>query len=79
MRMVLDGDSTPNRVDLPLLKAVARARRWSDDLASGRAQSVDELAGGNGSMAAPYDACFGLGFCHQGSSRRSPKAASLRI
>jgi hypothetical protein len=27
MRMVLEGDSTPNRVDLPLLKAVARALR----------------------------------------------------
>ena len=44
MRMVLEGDSTPSRVDLPLLKAVARARRWSQDLIAGRAQSVDELA-----------------------------------
>ena len=44
MRMVLEGDSSPRRIDLPLLKAVARARRWSDDLLSGRVQSVDELA-----------------------------------
>ena len=44
MRMVLEGNSTPRRVDLPLLKAVARARRWSDDLLSGRVRSVDELA-----------------------------------
>jgi len=44
MRMVLEGDSTPSRVDLPLLKAVARARRWSQDLIAGRVQSVDELA-----------------------------------
>ena len=44
MRMVLEGDSTPSRVDLPLLKAVARVRRWSQDLIAGRAQSVDELA-----------------------------------
>jgi site-specific DNA recombinase len=43
-RMVLEDDSTPTRVDLPLLKAVARARSWSDDLISGRVQSVDELA-----------------------------------
>jgi site-specific DNA recombinase len=44
MRMVLEGDSSPSRIDLPLLKAVARARRWSDDLISGQKGSVDELA-----------------------------------
>jgi DNA invertase Pin-like site-specific DNA recombinase len=44
MRLVLEGESTPARVDLPLLKAVARARRWSQDLLSGRVRSVDELA-----------------------------------
>jgi site-specific DNA recombinase len=44
MRIVLQRDSTPNRVDLPLLKAVARARRWADELASGKARSVGELA-----------------------------------
>src|SRR5271156_2321318 len=30
-RLVLEGDSTSNRVDLPLLKAIARARKWSQD------------------------------------------------
>ena len=44
MRMVLEGDSSPSRIDLPLLKAVARARRWSDELISGHIGSVDELA-----------------------------------
>ena len=44
MKMVLEGDKTLNRVDLPLLKAVARARRWSDDLVSGRVESIDALA-----------------------------------
>lgn len=44
MRMVLEGGAAPARVDLPLLKAVARARRWSQDLISGRVQSVSELA-----------------------------------
>jgi site-specific DNA recombinase len=44
MRMVLEGDSTPARVDLPLLKAVARARRWSQDLIAGRVQSVSAIA-----------------------------------
>jgi site-specific DNA recombinase len=43
-RMVLEGDSSPSRIDRPLLKAVARARRWSDDLLSGRVRSVNELA-----------------------------------
>ena len=44
MRMVLEGDSNPARIDLPLLKAVARARKWSRDLLSGRVQSIAELA-----------------------------------
>jgi ParB-like chromosome segregation protein Spo0J len=44
MKMVLEGHKTLSRVDLPLLKAVARARRWSDDLVSGRVESVDALA-----------------------------------
>jgi hypothetical protein len=45
MRIVLEGEYMPNRVDLPLLnKAVARARRWADDLVSGKARSVSELA-----------------------------------
>jgi len=44
MRLVLEGDSTSSRVDLPLLKAVARARRWAQELVSGRVQSIRELA-----------------------------------
>lgn len=40
----LIGNSTPTRLDLPLLKAVARARRWADDLVAGRVRSVGELA-----------------------------------
>jgi site-specific DNA recombinase len=43
-RMVLEGDCTSRRVDLPLLKAVARARRWSQELLSGEVRSVGELA-----------------------------------
>ena len=43
-RIVLEGDATPNRVDLPLLKAVARARRWTGDLVSGKVRSVSDLA-----------------------------------
>lgn len=44
MKMVLEGDATPARVDLPLLKAIARARRWSNELIAGTVASVDELA-----------------------------------
>jgi site-specific DNA recombinase len=44
MRIVLEGESNPVPVDLPLLKAVARARRWADDLVSGKVRSVGELA-----------------------------------
>ena len=29
-KMVLQGEAAPARIDLPLLKAVARARKWSD-------------------------------------------------
>jgi site-specific DNA recombinase len=41
---VLQGDSNPARVDLSLLKAVARARRWADELVSGKVRSVSDLA-----------------------------------
>ena len=43
-RMVLAGEATPSRVELPLLKAVARARRWARELISGQVNSVDEIA-----------------------------------
>jgi DNA invertase Pin-like site-specific DNA recombinase len=44
MRLVLDDTAAPLRVDRTLLKTVARAYRWADDLLSGRAQSVGEIA-----------------------------------
>jgi site-specific DNA recombinase len=43
-RMVLAGEATPSRVELPLLKAVARARRWALELISEQVNSVDEIA-----------------------------------
>jgi site-specific DNA recombinase len=43
MRLVLEGDSGRSRTDLPLLKAVGRARRWSQELLSGRITSLAEL------------------------------------
>jgi DNA invertase Pin-like site-specific DNA recombinase len=45
MRLIIDGDATlAARVDLPLLKATARAYRWSDDLVSGRVRSIEQIA-----------------------------------
>jgi DNA invertase Pin-like site-specific DNA recombinase len=44
MRMVVDGDRGDSRIDLPVLKAVARARRWSLDLIAGRIKSLGDLA-----------------------------------
>jgi len=43
-QMVLAGEATPSRVELPLLKAVARVRRWALELISGQVNSVDEIA-----------------------------------
>ncbi len=43
-RMVLAGETTPSRVELPLLKAVARARRWALELVAKQVNSVDEIA-----------------------------------
>jgi DNA invertase Pin-like site-specific DNA recombinase len=45
MRLVIEGNRAPApRADSALLKAVARARQWSEDLLAGRAQSVVEIA-----------------------------------
>jgi site-specific DNA recombinase len=45
MRLVIEGNRarTP-RADSALLKAVARARQWSEDLLTGRAKSVAKIA-----------------------------------
>jgi len=53
MRMVIESDSAPRRVDLPLLRAVARARRWSQDLLAGRAQSLTNWRREKDSMPDP--------------------------
>jgi hypothetical protein len=45
MRLVIKGNGAPApRADSAFLKAVARARRWSEDLLAGRAQSVAQIA-----------------------------------
>jgi hypothetical protein len=44
MRMVLDGHCRTNRFDRPLIKAIARARRWSKQLLSKEAPSIRAIA-----------------------------------
>jgi hypothetical protein len=45
MRLVIKGNGAPApRADSALLKAVARAHQWSEDLLAGRARSVAEIA-----------------------------------
>jgi site-specific DNA recombinase len=45
MRLVIEGNHAPApRADSALLKAVARARQWSEDLLIGRAKSVAKIA-----------------------------------
>jgi site-specific DNA recombinase len=43
-KIVIEGDRTSACVNLPLLKAVARARSWAEDLLAGKVQSVEALA-----------------------------------
>jgi site-specific DNA recombinase len=45
MRLVIEGNRAPApRVELALLKAVARAHHWSNELLSGRASSIAKVA-----------------------------------
>ncbi len=45
MRLIIEGTGAPAvRADLALLKLVARARQWSEDLLTGRVHSVAEIA-----------------------------------
>jgi hypothetical protein len=44
MRLVINGGDEPRKPDPALLKAFARARRWFEELASGRVRSLVEIA-----------------------------------
>jgi hypothetical protein len=46
--VIASGNESPRKADPALLKAVARARVWFDQLASGRARSLAELARNEG-------------------------------
>jgi DNA invertase Pin-like site-specific DNA recombinase len=61
-RIVLEGDSAPGPVDLQLLKAIARAHRWTTDLLSGRVKSIRELAKREGMNRRSVQRLLRLGF-----------------
>jgi site-specific DNA recombinase len=44
MRLIINGGDEPRKPDPALLKAFARARRWFEELASGRVRSLVEIA-----------------------------------
>ncbi len=49
MRLIIEGtDARPRKPDPALLKAIARAHRWFEELASGRAASLAAIAGREG-------------------------------
>jgi site-specific DNA recombinase len=62
MRLVLHDSAPPSRVDRPLLKAVARGYRWSEDLLSGQVQSVRDIAHREGLSAGYVWRVLRLGF-----------------
>jgi ParB-like chromosome segregation protein Spo0J len=44
MRLIINGGDEPRKPDPALLKAIARARGWFEELASVRARSLVEIA-----------------------------------
>ena len=79
MRLIIDGDAGPAaRIDPQLLKAISRAYRWSNDLVSGRVRSIADIARREDLTPATCGVSCGWRFWRPGSSRRSPKATSLR-
>ena len=77
MKFVVNGDSKASlRTDPALLKMIARAHCWFDDLASGRASSMVEI-GKREKVGKRYvSRIIRLAFLAPDSSSRSSKAAS---
>jgi site-specific DNA recombinase len=48
MRLVISGDDLTGTTDPTLLKAIARGRKWFNELASGRAKFTQEIAAREG-------------------------------
>jgi hypothetical protein len=62
MRLVLEGESQPARIDDTLIRAVARARSWLADICSGRVRSHREIAAREGITAEYVNQLLPLGF-----------------
>ena len=71
MRMVLEGDCKTSRFDRPLIKAIARARRWSKQLLSRQIPSIRAIARQERIAPRYVRDLLPLGSCHRGSLRRS--------
>jgi hypothetical protein len=54
-------------VDLPLLKAVARAHRWFDEISTGKASSLAEIAAREGLAVRYVGRVIRLGACPRNS------------
>jgi len=75
-RVVLDGKTRLARIDLPLLKAVARGCRWSRELRSGQAASVRDIPVEPAWPRAMYARSCRSASCHRESWRRSSRGTS---
>jgi hypothetical protein len=76
MRIVIDGQAqVPQHVDPALLKALARATCWFEEVASGRAQSLFEIARREGPPQAlrhaAGQACFRFTYDRRSGGRRA--------
>jgi hypothetical protein len=60
--IIAAGDEPPRKVDSAMLKAVARARVWFDELASGRVHSLAEIARNEGIGKRYAERLFRLAF-----------------
>jgi site-specific DNA recombinase len=83
--IIATGDEAPRKVDSALLKAVARARVWFDELASGRVRSLAEIARNEGIAKRYVERLSRLAFvtprnrvCPSGEFDASPSRAARR-
>ena len=79
MRMVIGGSVLTGTADPTLLKAVARGRKWFNELASGRAKFTQRSRRARESMVVLYDVSFRWLFFPLQLFRPSLKAASRPI
>ena len=76
MRIILDGQfQTQQQVDPALLKGIARARCWFEEVASGRTRSLVEIARREGLPSATSRGLPDWRLCRRSSRKQSPRGA----